>query len=209
MLSLAVAAVAGAVVVPAVSGDPGSNPVVPQPELGAADGDITLMGSSSTDAGTEAWACRACRWRHPRPSPAGTRSGSGRCLRRPSRPRSSSRSCSYTAATGWQYVETPVDQSGMPLRFLLPNSLTARITEHSGGVLVARDFEPGRRTRTWSAARPRRPLPGAPPSPRRRAPPHRGGRDRLPHRTRARGRLDDGSRTQIFLAATGPAAGRP
>ena len=52
--AIVLAGVAIAVIVPAVSGAPGDTPVIPQPVLGAADDQATLMGASSPDAG----ACR-------------------------------------------------------------------------------------------------------------------------------------------------------
>ena len=105
--------------------------------LGAADSNVTLMGASSKAAGGEAWAYRRL------PLSVGAPVAGGRALQmgEPGTPPSERLAfLRYTSATGWQYVDTPLDSEGTPYRSLLPNARSARITDHGGGVLVARDL---------------------------------------------------------------------
>ena len=195
--------VAALVIAPAVSGAPGDRPVVPQPVLGAADSDMTLMGASSPDTG-ETWAYRTL------PLDVGAPVAGGRRLdlAEPGSPPAPQLAfLRYTDPTGWQYVDTPLDAQGKPYRQLLPNALSARITEHGGGVLIARDLtQPGpkqivvlrRDPGTRFQALPDPPasvlLPGESPA-------ENFGLGRAPVAA-----FDAGGKTQVFLSATGPAA---
>jgi hypothetical protein len=136
VLAAALAAAAVIAAAPVVSGDQGADPVVAQPVLGAADSQIQLMGSTSPDAGPEAWGYRML------PASIGPPVYQGSALE--FGPKSSSVPAQltfarYTSATGWQYVDTPRDENGDPVR-LVPNAGSPRITPSGGGVLVARDL---------------------------------------------------------------------
>jgi hypothetical protein len=204
LVAVAVAALLASLTPLAVSGDPGDRPVVPQPELGPADADVTLMGSSSAAAGSEAWAYRAL------PLSAAPPVAGGHALEFGPVPESGATQqlafLRYTRATGWQYVDTPIDQAGAPLRFLLPNSLTARITEHGGGLLVARDL-----LRTGNQQVVLRRDPGTrfqalPDPPQTVLLPTESFATDFPSGRAPAAAFDDGDHTQFFLAATGPAA---
>src|SRR6185369_5331529 len=106
LAAIVLAAGATAAIVPVVSGDAPATPPVPQPVLGVADTGITLMGSSSPEAGSEAWAYRQLPRSAGEPSVGGNRLQLGPQTDPPTPQVAFLR---YTAGSGWQYVDTPHD----------------------------------------------------------------------------------------------------
>lgn len=137
LIAVALVATAGVAIasaaVPVVSGDPGPSAVVAQPVLGTADSEVRLMGATSPDAGAETWAYRMLS---PSSAPPVV-GGQPLAFAPPAGGLGQLAFLRHTAATGWQYVDTPVDEAGKAIR-VLPNYASARITEHGGGVLVGR-----------------------------------------------------------------------
>jgi hypothetical protein len=201
---LVVAPVAGALVAiaPVVSGDPGPGSVVAQPVLGAADLQTKLMGSTSPDAGSEAWGYRML------PASIAPPVVGGQALR--FGPRSDQvpdqlTFVRYTTGTGWQYVDTPVDENDDPVR-VDPNPYSARITPDGGGALVVRDFT--RPPESQVAVLVRNPgghfqmVPSPPPGvllPGEAVAENNGQRGRAPVTA-----YDSGGHTELFMAAIGP-----
>jgi len=109
----------------------------PQPVLGPADLDTTLMGAATEGAPGEVWGYRRLPLDVPppivdgQPLAFGPLPGGG--------PDQQLAFVRHTDATGWQVYETPLDENGQPYRGMLPNPLSARTTPHAGGLLVGRD----------------------------------------------------------------------
>jgi hypothetical protein len=203
---LAVASVAAALAgaVPIVSGDPGPGSVVAQPVLGAADSEVKLMGSTTPDSGSEAWGYRML------PPGIAPPVVDGKALEFGPPSASIQEQLTfvrYTRERGWQYVDTPVDESGKPVR-VAPNLDSARITPRGGGVLVARDFSrpaesqavvlgrnPGGRFQILPSPSPGVLLPGESDAE------NNGQRGRAPVAA-----FDSGDETQLFMAAIGPSS---
>lgn len=134
VLSLGLAAAITLIAATRGSGAPGSEPA-PLPLLGVADSETTLMGATP---GGEAWAYRQL------PLAVGSvATGSGPLAfgppPDPSSPTKQLALLRYTASSGWQVFQTPVDSNGNPYRGPVPNRLSPRITPSGGGVLVGRD----------------------------------------------------------------------
>jgi hypothetical protein len=201
--TIALVAAVVAAIVPVVSGDQPSSPVVPQPVLGVGDSDMKLMGSSSPDTG-ETWAYREL------PLSAGDPIAGGQPLQLGPQTDPASRQLAflrYTASAGWQYVDTPLDAGGHPLRFLQANASSARITAKGGGVLVARDLQRAAGNQVVVLRRDPGTRFQALPDP----PPGVLGTGESLAADAGLGRapvaaFDDGHATHAFLAATGPAA---
>lgn len=112
--------------------------VGPLPVLGAADTEMTLMGSAALGEPGETWGFR----RLPLSVGAlrvGDRDIAFGAPANPSDPDPQLAFVRYTDAGGWQVFDTPVDETGAPYRGPNPNRLSARITPAGGGVLVGRD----------------------------------------------------------------------
>jgi len=118
------------------SGQAGGS-VGPLPILGAADSQMTLMGSGR-QAG-ETWGYRRL------PLSIGAVVFGGRNLEFGVPPPSAGNPdpqlafLRHTGGSGWQVAEFPRDEQGRPYRGPFPNRMSARITPQGGGVLVGRD----------------------------------------------------------------------
>jgi hypothetical protein len=120
---------------PAGEGQLAPGPLSPQPVLGAAGLDTTLMGAAPSGAPGEVWGYRDL------PLTVGSVAGGERTrMASPGSPQQRQLVfVRHTDATGWQVVETPLDLNGQPYRGFAPNRSSARITPSGGGVLVGRD----------------------------------------------------------------------
>ena len=128
------------------AGEPRPGPVVPQPVLGAADSETKLMGAAPEGEPGEAWGYRQLPARSLRRSSTVSALEFGQ----PAEPESPDPQlvfCATRTRSGWQVVETPVDEEGKPYRGFIPNERSARITPHGGGLLVGPGSEPTRQDR--------------------------------------------------------------
>nr|MBA2420928.1 hypothetical protein [Thermoleophilaceae bacterium] len=109
------------------------------PLLGAADPEMTLMGSAPQGTAGEAWGYRQL------PLTVGSVRAGARALEfgptSSTRPESQLVFLRHTSVTGWQVYETPLDEGGRPYRGFSANELSARTTPRGGGVLVGRDTQ--------------------------------------------------------------------
>ena len=132
------AAVAAAALGPTAGETQTAASVGPLPTLGAADSEMVIMGAARMGLPGETWGYRRL------PLSVGSIVASGRPL--PFGPTGGGAVpepqlafLRHTAATGWQIVQTPVDEDGQPYRGPVPNRLSARTTPKGGGVLLGRD----------------------------------------------------------------------
>src|SRR6185295_6983862 len=106
-VALALGVIGVAAIVPALGAvGPPPGGVFAQPVLGVADPEMRLMGSSSPDAGAEAWGYRQLPATVGAPVVGGTKLNFGE---------GDLAFLHWTNDTGWQYVNTPVDENGDPL----------------------------------------------------------------------------------------------
>ncbi|MDQ3644901.1 MAG: hypothetical protein M3356_05260, partial [Actinomycetota bacterium] len=127
-----------AALLPAIGDTQTAAVVGPLPTLGAADSEMVIMGAAPLGLEGETWGYR----RLPlsvgsivaggRPLPFGPAPAVGA-------PEPQLAFLRHTTATGWQIVQTPVDENGEPYRGPVPNRLSARTTPRGGGVLFGRD----------------------------------------------------------------------
>ena len=144
MLALGLIALAAIVPALAAVGPPPAG-VHAQPVLGVADEQMRLMGAGSDGV---AWGYRELPLSTPPPVVNGARLEFGpgdqqqlAFLR-------------WTGATGWQYADVPLDESGQPLRSLGSNRRTGRVTPRGGALLLGADRRPAARVdRGKTAAR--------------------------------------------------------
>ncbi len=138
MLVLAAVAVLAGLLAPGrARSAPGGLPQ-PRPTLGVADTETVLMGAAPDGVPGEAWAYR----RLPRDVGAPVVNGQPLELGPVANPQSPDPQLVFlrhTDATGWQMVQTPMDENGATIRGPIPNPLSARTTRAGGGLLMGRD----------------------------------------------------------------------
>lgn len=133
-------AAAAAAMLPTIGETQTAASVGPLPTLGTADSEMVIMGAAPMGLPGETWGYRRL------PLSVGAIVSGGRSLPfgaspTPASPDPQLAFLRHTTATGWQVVQTPLDENGDPYRGPAPNRLSARTTPLGGGVLIGRDTD--------------------------------------------------------------------